>query len=102
MDTRSRFTVQKVGGEVCAGGSDSPLGEVTSSLTYGIRRGVVFGPEIERGVAMVAVIVAPVSPFVARWTEQVTCTAFGVILFLVGFALRSLRYRATLLNLDIR
>ncbi len=34
------------------GGSDSPLGEVAGSLTYGIRRGVVFGPETERGVAI--------------------------------------------------
>ncbi len=84
------------------GGAIRPSGTVAGSLTYVIGRGVVFGPEIERGVAMVGVIVAPVSTFVARWTEQVTCAALGVILVLVGFALRPLRYWATLVNLDIR
>ena len=103
MDTRSRFTVQKLvvkcvrGGERFAsrGGRRQP--DLRNSPW-----GRIWARDRARRRHWVGVIVAPVSPFVARWTEQLTCAAFGVILFLVGFALRALRYWATLVNLDIR
>jgi hypothetical protein len=96
---RPRFTKQKLVVMCVRGVAIRLSGRSPAALTHGIGRGVVFGPEIELGVGE---IVVPVSPFVAWWTEQVTCAAFGVILVLVDFALRSLRYWATLVNLDIR
>jgi drug/metabolite transporter superfamily protein YnfA len=75
------------------------------SLTHEGARGLVFGVEIGLVVAAVGGIVTIVSPYIEWWADTLPpqrLGLFGAILLLVGFALQSLQYWATLLNVEVR
>lgn len=66
---------------------------------------MVFGLQIGFIVAAVGGIVATVSPYVEWWADSLPpqrLGLFGGILLLAGFALQSLQYWVTLLNVEVR
>lgn len=74
------------------------------TLTREGARGVIFGLEIGFVVAAVGAVVATVSPFVEWWADMLPARrlgVFGALLVLLGFALQSLQYWATLLNVPV-
>lgn len=80
-------------------------GIIAGTLTHAGARGVGFGLEIGLVVAAVGAAVGLFVPSVERWADSLPPRRLGVlgaVLLLAGFALQSVQYWVTLLNVAVR
>jgi hypothetical protein len=103
--TRPRFTRRKLAATCVRGAVIGVAGTLAGAVAREGAQGVVFGLEIGLVVAAVGAIVATLSPYVEWWADTLPAQRLGMggaLLVLVGFALQSLQYWATLLNVEVR
>ena len=104
-DTRPRLTRRRLVATCVRGAAIGAAGALAGSLTHAGARGLLFGLEIGLVVAVVGGVVATISPFVEWWADRLPAQrlgVFGTVLLLAGFALQSLQYWVTLLNVRVR
>jgi hypothetical protein len=104
-DTRPRLTRRRLVATCVRGVVIGAAGVLAGSLTHAGARGLLFGLEIGLAVAVVGAVVATVSPFVEWWADTLPARRLGALgtgLLIAGFALQSLQYWVTLLNLRVR
>lgn len=80
-------------------------GTIAGTLTHAGARGVWFGLEVGLVVAAVGGLVGFFVPSIETWADslpQQRLGVFGAVLLLAGFALQSVQYWVTLLNVGVR
>ncbi|HEV2440701.1 MAG TPA: hypothetical protein VGX97_11635 [bacterium] len=100
-----RFTRRRLVATCVRGVILGLAGALAGAATHESGRGLGFGLEIGVIVAMVGAVVALLSPFVELWADALPSRRLGALgagLLLAGFALPSLQYWVTLLNVRVR